>query len=192
MITSLFSCRFTRGLITLGCLFSVPAVTAWGQSERSERSPAQAQALASQRSAHTAAKSAAARGDFAAAAQALEAQSTAPMGSAARLFETSQRLSLLASDLSRAGNGAGAQAAASTALQYLAEAARRTNDADLKAAIQSQAGFLYERYLGDVASAKTAYRAAANLAPGNASAREKADRFEKTDANARAQAGQAR
>jgi hypothetical protein len=184
MIAPLIFSRFPRALrLAFVCLLPASTVTAFAQAERSSE---RAQALASQRSAHTAAKSAAARGDFAAAAQALDSQSTAPLGSAERLFETSQRLTLLASDLSRAGNGAGAQAAASTALQYLAEAVRRTNDSDLKAALQSQAGFLYERYLGDVPSAKAAYRAAAQLAPNNRAAQEKAERFEKADVNARA------
>lgn len=158
------------------CLFALPAVL--GRAQPPRRTAAQEQALASHRTAHELAKTAAARGDFAAAARTLDDASSAPAGSAARSFETAQRLTLLAGNLARAGNGAGAQAAASTALRYLADAARRTDDPDLKAAIQGQAGFLHERYLGDLSSAKAAYRAAAQLAPANASAVEKAEKFE--------------
>src|SRR4051794_7609070 len=107
------SSRFLCGLIALGCCLALPALAA---PPPSERSAADAQALGARRSVHTFAKAAASRGDFAAAARALDAQSTAPAGSAARFFETAQKLTLLAGDLSRGGNGGGAQAAARTAL----------------------------------------------------------------------------
>jgi hypothetical protein len=80
--------------------------------------------------------------------------------------------------------------AVATALQYLAEANRRTNDPDIKANLQALTGFLQERYLGDPESAKAAYRAAAQLAPGNESVREKVERLEHTQAETHAKAHQ--
>jgi hypothetical protein len=186
MIPSPSSSRFSLGLIAAVCLFSIPAVV--GRAQGPRRTGAEERSLAIQRTAHALAKASATRGDLASAAKTLDDASSAPAGSAARSFETAQRLTLLAGDLSRAGNGAGAQAAASIALQYLADAARRTNDSDLKAAIQGQAGFLHERYLGDLASAKAAYRAAAQLAPKDASVLEKAAKLEAVDAESRRKA----
>lgn len=186
MIPSIFPHRFPRGLIAAACLLSLTAVVSHAQPPG--RTAAQAQSLVRHRAAQEQAKSSAARGDFASAARTLDDLSAAPAGSAERSFETAQRLTLLAGNLARAGNGAGAQTAASTALQYLADAARRTNDPDLKAAIQGQAGFLHERYLGDLASAKAAYRAAAQLTPTNAAALEKAEKFEAVDAESRRKA----
>lgn len=175
--------RFSLGLIAATSLVSWPALD--GRAQVPRRTTAQEQVLASHRAAHAQAKAAAAHGDFAAAARALDDSSSAPAGSAARSFETAQRLTLLADNLARAGNGAGAQAAASTALQYLADAARRTSDPDLKAAIQGQAGFLHERYLGDLASAKAAYRAAVQLAPTNPAAAEKLEKLDAVSAESR-------
>lgn len=173
---------FPRGLIAAFLLALLATGPAFGQIPSQA---ARAQALAAHRQANADAKTQAASGDISAATQTLDRLSSAPVGSAARLFETAQRLTQLANNLSRAANPAAARAAAARALQALTEADRQTNDPDLKAAIRGQMGFLHERFLGDVESAKTAYRAAAQLAPNNKTARVRAERIEQTDANTR-------
>ena len=173
---------FPRGLMTAFLLALVATGPGFGQVPNQT---ARTQALAAHRQANTDAKAQAAGGDITAATQTLDRLSSAPTGSAARLFETAQRLTQLANSLSRGANPAAAQAVARRALQALADADRQTADPDLKAAIRGQMGFLHERFLGDVESAKTAYRAAVQLAPDNRAAREKRERIEQTDANTR-------
>jgi hypothetical protein len=187
MIASLVSPPLLRRLLLPACFFLVTTSESLAQAKKN---PTQVQTLATHRGAHDAAKGYAVSGNFAAAAQMLDALGAAPGGSADRLFETAQRLTTLASTLSRDGNASAAQQAAAAALQYLAEANRRTNDADIKANLQALAGFLHERYLGDLETAKAAYQAAAQLAPENESVREKVERIEHTEAEARAKAGQ--
>jgi hypothetical protein len=186
MIASL-SRPFLRRLLSLACLVSLTATESPAQAKKN---PTHAQTLATHRATHETAKAHATNGNFAAAAQMLDALSTAPAGSADRLFETAQRLTTLASTMSREGNATGAQWAAAAALQYLTEANRRTNDPDIKANLQALAGLLQERYLGDLESAKAAYRAAGQLAPDNESVREKVERLEHADAESRAKAEQ--
>ena len=186
MITFFQLLRSPRGLMTASILALLATSSAFGQAPNAS---ARAQALAAHRRANADAKTQAASGDIAAATQTLDRLSTAQAGSAARQFETAQRLTQLANNLSRSADPAAARAAATRALQTLTEADKKTNDADLKAAIRGQMGFLHERFLGDVESAKAAYRVAAQLAPHNKTIREKSERIEQTDANTRRMGG---
>lgn len=139
-------------------------------------------AAAAGRQAKAAAKTLAARGDLAAAEQALAALSRAPATGARHRFETALRLTQLAGTLSRTGDITGARAAASRALQLLVAALPLTADPMFKADLQRQIGFINERFLGDEAAAKAAYRSAAQLAPDNPALKEKLRFIEQAEA----------
>lgn len=155
------------------------------------RDPAKVQAQAVRRQAADAARDLAARGDLAGAEQALRAVNYIQANTAAGHFETAQRLTQLAATLSRAGNAAGARAAALRALAVLEQADRLPRDTHLQAGIRRQIAFLQERYLGNPAAAKAAHRAAAALVPDHPSAREKVQQLDQAEANARSRAAAA-
>jgi|GEM_PF-4935330 len=149
-----------------------------------------AQHLAVHRQVKSDALALAKNGNVPAAEEALHALNVAQPGSASWHLETAQRLVQLAGDLSRSGRAPLARTAAARALDALTTADRLPGSgAMLKAAIQQQRGFIYERYLGDVENAKASYRAAALLLPQNASAQAKLKQFEETDAATRRKLG---
>lgn len=165
-----------RSFLLLGLLSSLTLAAQVGREE----TPSPALAVYRQTKAN--ARTLAARGDLAAAEQALEALGKAPAGSAARRFETALRLTQLADNLSRAGNISGARATASRALHQLTAALPLAGDPALRASLQRQIGFLNERYLGDEAAANAAYRTAAQLAPDEPALKEKLRFIEQTEA----------
>lgn len=98
-------------------------------------------------------------------------------------LELAQRFARVAAD-SAAANPAGVAPAVQRALAHVQEAERLASSAELKASARSLAGFLCERFLGDVEAAKANYRAAAQHAPGDKQAQARAERFERAEHNA--------
>lgn len=186
-MSSLFFYRRFRPNVVALCLF--PGIASLVEAQPKTEG-AEAQALAAHRRANADAKVLAASGDIAGAARILDNLSTAPASSANRYTEIAQRLTLLANALARSGNALAARKTAIEASKFFAAADRQTTDPDAKAAIQSQIGFLQERFLGDPESAKAAYRSAARLAPRNASTREKSEAAEQAEANTRQRAAE--
>lgn len=152
--------------------------------DRQARKTAHRQAVAE-------AKDLAARGNLDAAEQALGAVNPAPRDSALWHFDLAQRLTLLAGNLARSGQTAEARATAQRALRSLEKADALASEPNLRAGIRQQTGFIQERYVGDLAAAKTAYRAAAQIAPNDRALKERLKRIDDTEANA-ARRGQKR
>ncbi len=121
-----------------------------------------------------------------AAEQEIVAASQRPPNSAGWHMETAQRLLQVAEAVARAAKPAGTPALASRAVFHLTQAEQLSRDPRAKAAARSLIGFVQERYLADRAAALASHRAASQLAPKSARARETVERLERTDETLRA------
>ena len=102
-------------------------------------------------------------------------------------METAQRLMGTAEQLAREARPASIAPLTASALSHLAQADTLTTDARIRAAAKTLAGFIHERYLADRKSALASFQSAALLSPTTAtSAKEAADRLQKTEDKARA------
>lgn len=101
-------------------------------------------------------------------------------------LETAQRLMHVAEQIAREGKPDNVSALAQRALQHLKIADTPANDAEIRAAAKTLSAWINERYLADEDAAIADYEGAAALAgPGNAKAKEAAQRLKKAKENAR-------
>jgi hypothetical protein len=104
-------------------------------------------------------------------------------------LDTSHSLMDLADQMSREANKKNVSAVVTQVLQHLdtcGTLARQSGDAQSQAQAKAAAGFIYERYRGDTASAIASYQAALQLQPNDKALQETLERLQKTDANLKA------
>ena len=103
--------------------------------------------------------------------------------------ETSQKLMQVAESFSREGDSAHSKVVITQTLQHLDSAATLAHgngDAPGEASARAMAGFIQERYHGDIASAIASYQAALKATPNDKAIQEQLSRLQRTDAVLRA------
>jgi hypothetical protein len=146
--------------------------------------------LATERGALGEAKALAAARNPAAAEQALVRLNRAPAGTARWHTETTQRLLQVAEQLAREGQPAGVPALVASALGHLdsTEALSKgavtkeaqARDARTRSSAKYTAGFIHERFTGNLPAALASYRAAVEFDPSAAFAQEAFARLQRT------------
>jgi len=132
------------------------------------------------------AKASAKNGDLAAAEQALGGLNSSEPDTASWHLETAQHLVLMAAELAREGNTEAISDIASRSFQHLAQAGGLAPDAVTRARAKAMAGFIYERFMGDPASALSSYAEAVQLAPDDKALKSRFDQLQAAYANLQA------
>ncbi|MBM3853551.1 MAG: hypothetical protein FJ399_10390 [Verrucomicrobia bacterium] len=138
-----------------------------------------AREIAAYRDALSAGRSHARAGSIASAEDALTAVNKSARNTAAWHLETAQRLLQVASQLAREGRPNQVNAVARRILEQLEQAEALARDGRTRAAAQSIAGFVHERYFGDAATAAARYQAALQSSPTSPQAREGVQRLQR-------------
>jgi hypothetical protein len=121
--------------------------------------------------------------DLVTAEQAASELALSPENTPAWHIETAQQLVLLAGRAAKAGQPANVRALALRALDHLSTAQKQTGDSLVRASAAKMAGQIYERYLGDIKSAKASYRAALAAMPAHEGSKQALKRLEEGEKN---------
>jgi hypothetical protein len=175
-----FSCALAAALLAAFIATGASAQTAATPVPVTRQDPqTRAREIAAYRDALAAGRSYARAGGIAGAEVALTAVNKSARNTAAWHLETAQRLLQVAGQLALEGRPNQVNAVARRVLEQLEQAETLARDGRTRAAAQSIAGFVHERYFGDAATAAVRYQAALQSSPTSPQAREGVQRLQR-------------
>jgi hypothetical protein len=172
--SSIYRLLLVGGLCAIVAVAWAQPVSAPGQTKKADDD------LATFRTAVANAKELGKHGNTDAVEQLLTPLNHAPANSAQWHIETAQRLIGTAEDLTRDALPGAAAALAQAAMRHLSTAESLAPSPSVLAAAKTLEGFIQERYLGDLSSALSSFKAAAQSSPDDKRAAEAAERTQRT------------